>query len=95
MQPRMARVTGWSSVKPLTRQSRWRRILLPTPTQEDVIISKTDTSGDLLNPLARDETQIFRALLDAQHMIGGFSIPTFRNKPKDSPPLKDMTASIQ
>ena len=43
------------------------------------------------NPLARDETQIFRALLDGQHMIRGFSNPDIRNKLKDSPHLKDIT----
>ena len=42
------------------------------------------------NPLARDETQIFRALLDGQHMISGFSNPDIRQKLKDSPHLKDI-----
>ena len=42
------------------------------------------------NPVARDETQIFRALLDGQHMIRGFSNPDIRNKLKDSPHLKDI-----
>jgi hypothetical protein len=43
------------------------------------------------NPLARDETQIFRALLDGQHTIRGFSNPDIRDKIKDSPHLKDIT----
>jgi len=42
------------------------------------------------NPVARDEAQIFRALLDGQHMIRGFSNPDIRNKLKDSPHLKDI-----
>jgi hypothetical protein len=45
------------------------------------------------NPLARDETQIFRALLDGQHMIRGFSNPDIRQKLQDSPHLKDLTDS--
>jgi hypothetical protein len=44
-----------------------------------------------LNPLARDETQIFRALLDGQHMIRGFSNPDIRQKLQDSPHLKGIT----
>jgi len=47
-------------------------------------------SAKAFNPLARDETQIFRALLDGQHMIRGFSNPDIRNKLKDSPHLKDI-----
>ena len=43
------------------------------------------------NPLARDETQIFRALLGGQHMIRGFSNPDIRQILKDSPHLKDIT----
>src|SRR5205823_13720693 len=43
------------------------------------------------NPLARDETQIFRALLDGQHMIRGFSNPDIRQKLQDSPHLKNIT----
>jgi len=47
-------------------------------------------SAKAFNPLARDETQIFRALLDGQRMIHGFSNPDTRNKLKDSPHLKDI-----
>ena len=47
-------------------------------------------SAKAFNPLARDETQIFRALLDGQHMIRGFSNPDIRNKLKNSPHLKDI-----
>ena len=43
------------------------------------------------NPLARDETQIFRALLGGQHMIRGFSNPDIRQILQDSPHLKDIT----
>jgi len=43
------------------------------------------------NPVARDEAQIFRALLDGQHMIRGFSNPDIRQKLKDSPHLKGIT----
>jgi hypothetical protein len=42
------------------------------------------------NPLARDEAQIFRALLDGQHMIRGFSNPDIRQKLKDSPHLQHI-----
>ena len=48
-------------------------------------------SAKAFNPLARDETQIFRALLDGQHMIRGFSNPDIRQKLKDSPHLKNIT----
>jgi hypothetical protein len=48
-------------------------------------------SAKAFNPLARDEAQIFRALLDGQHMIRGFSNPDIRNKLKDSPHLKDIS----
>jgi hypothetical protein len=47
-------------------------------------------SAKAFNPVARDEAQIFRALLDGQHMIRGFSNPDIRNKLKDSPHLKDI-----
>src|SRR5437773_10431120 len=50
----------------------------------------TKGSAKAFNPLARAETQIFRALLDGQHMIHGFSNPDIRNKLKDSPHLKDI-----
>ena|SRR5213593_582249 len=50
-------------------------------------------SAKAFNPLARDEAQIFRALLDGQHMIHGFSNPDIRNKLKDSPYLKDIADS--
>ena len=43
------------------------------------------------NPVARDESQIFRALLDGQHMIRGFSNPDIRQKLQDSPHLKGIT----
>ncbi len=43
------------------------------------------------NPLARLEVQIFRALLDGQHVIRGFSNPDIRNKLKDSPHLKGIS----
>ena len=43
------------------------------------------------NPLARDETQIFRALLDGKHMICGLSNPDIRHILQDSPHLKDIT----
>ena len=39
-------------------------------------------SAKAFNPLARDEAQIFRALLDGQHMIRGFSNPDIRQKLK-------------
>jgi hypothetical protein len=42
------------------------------------------------NPLARDEAQIFRALLGGQHMVQGFSNPDIRKILKDSPHLKDI-----
>jgi hypothetical protein len=45
------------------------------------------------NPLARDETQIFGALLDGQHMIRGFSNPDIRQKLQDSPHMKHITDS--
>lgn len=48
-------------------------------------------SAKAFNPLARDEAQIFRALLDGQHMIRGFSNPDIRHKLQDSPHLKDIT----
>ena len=47
-------------------------------------------SAKAFNPLARDEVQVFRALLDGQHMIRGFSNPDIRDKLKDSPHLKDI-----
>ena len=43
------------------------------------------------NPVARDESQIFRALLDGQHMIRGFSNPDIRQELQDSPHLKGIT----
>jgi len=43
------------------------------------------------NPVARDEAQIFRALLDGQHMVRGFSNPDIRQKLEDSPHLKGIT----
>ena len=43
------------------------------------------------NPVARDEAQIFRALLDGQHMVRGFSNPDIRQKLQDSPHLKGLT----
>ena len=42
------------------------------------------------NPVARDEVQIFRALLGGEHSIHGFSNPVIRDKLKDSPHLKDL-----
>ncbi len=48
-------------------------------------------SAKAFNPVARDESQIFRALLDGQHMIRGFSNPDIRHKLKDSPHLKGIT----
>ena len=47
-------------------------------------------SAKAFNPLARDEAQLFRALLDGQHMIRGFYNPDIRNKLKDSPHLKEI-----
>ena len=47
------------------------------------------------NPLARDEVQIFRAVLDGQHMIHGFSNLDIRNKLKDSPHLKGISDSLR
>jgi hypothetical protein len=44
-----------------------------------------------LNAVARDESQIFRTLLDGQPMIRRFSNPDIRNKLKDSSHLKDIT----
>jgi hypothetical protein len=43
------------------------------------------------NPVARDEAQIFRALLDGQHMIRGFSNLDIRQKLQDPPHLKGIT----
>ena len=43
------------------------------------------------NPIARDDSQNFRALLDGQHMVRGFSNPDIRQKLKDSPHLKGIT----
>ena len=42
------------------------------------------------NAVARDEVQIFRALLAGQHMIRGFTNPDLRQIFKDSPHLKDI-----
>src|SRR2546427_4132711 len=42
------------------------------------------------NPVARDEVQIFRALLAGQHMIRGFSNPDIRQILKDSPHLNGI-----
>jgi len=39
------------------------------------------------NPVARDEVQIFRALLAGQHMVRGFTNPDIRQILKDSPHL--------
>src|SRR5438093_3551440 len=57
------------------------------------------------NPIARDETQIFRALLDGQHMIRGFSNPDIRQKPprlasleghhRPAPPKRQSDAHFQ
>ena len=47
-------------------------------------------SAKAFNPLARNEAQLFRALLDVQHMIRGFYNPDIRNKLKDSPHLKEI-----
>ena len=43
------------------------------------------------NPVARDEVQIFRALLAGQHMIRGFSNPDIRQILKDSPHLNGIS----
>ena len=43
------------------------------------------------NPVARDEIQIFRALLAGEHTIRGFANPDIRNRLKDSPHLKHLT----
>src|SRR5207244_1768384 len=43
------------------------------------------------NPVARDEAQIFRALLGGQHMIRGFSNPDIRQLLQESPHLKDIS----
>ena len=43
------------------------------------------------NPAARDEVQIFQALLASQHMIRGFSNPDIRQTLKDSPHLNGIT----
>src|SRR2546427_11433684 len=42
------------------------------------------------NPVARDESQIFRALLDGQHMIRGFTNPDIRQILKDSSHLNGI-----
>ena len=42
------------------------------------------------NPVARDEVQIFQALLSGDHMIRGFSNPDIRGKLNDSTHLKDI-----
>ena len=42
------------------------------------------------NPVARDEVQIFRALLAGQHLIRGFSNPNIRHILKDSPHLNGI-----
>ena len=42
------------------------------------------------NPVARDEVQIFRALLAGQHMIRGFSNPDIRHILKDSAHLNGI-----
>ena len=42
------------------------------------------------NPVARDEVQIFRALLAGQHMIRGFSNPDIRQILQDSPHLNGI-----
>jgi hypothetical protein len=51
---------------------------------------KAKRSAKAFNPVARVEAQIFRTLLDGQHMIRGFSNPDIRNKLKDSLHLKDI-----
>jgi hypothetical protein len=57
-------------------------------TRKQIALKRT---AKAFNPVARDEAQIFRALLDGQHMIRGFSNPDIRNKLKDSPHLKGIT----
>ncbi len=47
-------------------------------------------SARAFNPVARDETQIFRALLSGEHGIRGFSNLDIRKKLADSPHLKDI-----
>jgi hypothetical protein len=42
------------------------------------------------NPIARDEVQIFRALLSGDHTLRGFSNPELRDKLRDSPHLKNI-----
>jgi len=57
-------------------------------TRKQVALKRT---AKAFNPVARDEAQIFRALLDGQHMIRGFSNPDIRQKLQDSPHLKGIT----
>jgi hypothetical protein len=47
-------------------------------------------SAKAFNPVARDEVQIFRALLAGQHMIRGFSNPDIRQILQDSPHLNGV-----
>ena len=50
-------------------------------------------TANAFNPVARDEVQIFRALLAGQHMIRGFSNPDIRQILKDSPHLNGVADS--
>lgn len=43
------------------------------------------------NPVARDESHLFRVLLSGEHTIRGFSNPDIRNKLHDSPHLKTIS----
>src|SRR5439155_10315651 len=48
-------------------------------------------TAEAFNPVARDESQIFRALLDGQHMIRGFSNPSvITSKPANVNHLKTV-----
>jgi hypothetical protein len=62
----------------------WDRIT----TRKQVAPNRT---AKAFNPVAREEAQIFRALLDGQHMVRGFSNPDIRQKLQDSPHLKGIT----
>jgi hypothetical protein len=63
--------------------SRWSGIT--TPKQ---IAPKRTTKA--FNPVARDEVQIFRAMIAGQHMIRGFTNPDIRQILKDSSHLNGI-----
>ena len=43
------------------------------------------------NPVAREDHQLFQALLNGQHCVRGFSNPDIRDKLRDSPFLKTLS----